>query len=133
MNQDEVPPKSLGPNRRSDPVESFLLLPVERDRALQDPMQGELWRCGAVADRNLYPGCRGVPASGEIGEPREAGVSNGKYEGKRLGKGTVAVDGDDRSGVGMRDRGRLTAQVTCIGAAKSNHPRTPANMLKKKA
>lgn len=83
MNQDEVPPKSLGPNRRSDPVESFLLLPVERDRALQDPMQGELWRCGAVADRNLYPGRKegegcagpdeGIVVSGLACDPGERG------------------------------------------------------------
>jgi hypothetical protein len=33
----------------------------------------------------------------------------------------------------MRDPGRLTAQVGSIGAAKSDHRSTPANMLKRQA
>ncbi len=62
-----------------------------------------------------------------------ADVSNGKHEGKRLGKVTVAVDGDERSRVEMRDMSRLTGQLACIWAAKIDHRPTPANMLKRQA
>ena len=47
---------SGAPDPTSDPEEAFLLVPIEGDRALQNPVKGKLWRQGAIPDRHLESG-----------------------------------------------------------------------------